>query len=708
MACIDLYYRRFFSTTTVVCGILCFVLSVQVHAQTYDVDTVYYRGSTDTFINLVFLPDGYTTEQLPRFVADVQRVSDYVFSISPFAEYKNYFNVFAVKVPSADSGARHPGTATDVAEPVFGVSDPKNYFNSTFDYNSIHRLLFAPNQVAVNSVLVNSFPLFDQVVVLVNTPYYGGSGGVQATVSLDKKSGEILAHELGHSFGRLADEYYAGDNYAREASNMTRESDPSRVRWKNWVGTDSIGVYRHCCSGNSAQWYKPHPACKMQLLNSAFCAVCKETIVEQIHEKIGIPARNVSAVPDTFRLCRSDTMRIGMQLIKPVPNTLNVQWFINDTLVANNTDSITITAALLTEGAFTTVRSVVSDTTQLSRSNGHKQPHTYQTVWTVMYSPLQKPGAVNGKHEVCTNSSTVYSVAPVPGATQYVWTLPSGWEGSSTLPSITVVAGTAGGTISVAAANSCDTSEAQTLTVRAETAPTATITATDSSVLCRNDAITLIASEAAKYLWSTGETTKTITVSEEGSYTVTITTRLGCNATSAPFTVTKTTIDTSVTLQLVHPDSSHSVLISNATNVTYQWVRCPEMAPVPGATAREFVPEDDATYAVIITRNNCTDTSACYRGTVTDVHETPSTTGIIAYPNPATGSVTVKASGLADGTYSIAITDVTGRELTRLLTNVTGGVLDATIKLDNFSKGLYFLVLDLGITRHVLKVKKQE
>ncbi len=105
MACIDLYYRRFFSTTTVVCGILCFVLSVQVHAQTYDVDTVYYRGSTDTFINLVFLPDGYTAEQLPRFVADVQRVSDYVFSISPFAEYKNYFNVFAVKVPSADSGA---------------------------------------------------------------------------------------------------------------------------------------------------------------------------------------------------------------------------------------------------------------------------------------------------------------------------------------------------------------------------------------------------------------------------------------------------------------------------------------------------------------------------------------------------------------------------------------------------------------------------
>jgi hypothetical protein len=38
-------------------------------------------------------------------------------------EYKNYFNAYAVKVISAESGVKHPGTATDVTEPVIPVTN---------------------------------------------------------------------------------------------------------------------------------------------------------------------------------------------------------------------------------------------------------------------------------------------------------------------------------------------------------------------------------------------------------------------------------------------------------------------------------------------------------------------------------------------------------------------------------------------------------
>jgi hypothetical protein len=55
---------------------------------------------------------------------------------------------------------------------------------------------------------------------------------------------------------------------------------------------------------------------------------------------------------------------------------------------------------------------------------------------------------------------------------------------------------------------------------------------------------TLTASEGDSYLWSTGETTRSITVRQNGSYTVQVT-KDGCSATSAPTVITCT--DNSIT-----------------------------------------------------------------------------------------------------------------------------------------------------------------
>jgi hypothetical protein len=56
--------------------------------------------------------------------------------------------------------------------------------------------------------------------------------------------------------------------------------------------------------------------------------------------------------------------------------------------------------------------------------------------------------------------------------------------------------------------------------------------------------VTLTASEGESYLWSTGETTRSITVRQNGSYTVQVT-RGGCQATSEPMVITCT--DNSIT-----------------------------------------------------------------------------------------------------------------------------------------------------------------
>lgn len=80
-------------------------------------------------------------------------------------------------------------------------------------------------------------------------------------------------------------------------------------------------------------------------------------------------------------------------------------------------------------------------------------------------SPLAAPGPISGPAAVCTGTTNTYSIAAVSGASAYVWTLPSGWSGTSTTTSILASAGTLTGTVSVAATNACGTSSATTLNI---------------------------------------------------------------------------------------------------------------------------------------------------------------------------------------------------------------------------------------------------
>lgn len=81
----------------------------------------------------------------------------------------------------------------------------------------------------------------------------------------------------------------------------------------------------------------------------------------------------------------------------------------------------------------------------------------------LIVAPPAAAGAIQGASNACRNTSMVYSVAPVPFATRYQWTLPKGATGSSTTNSITVHFNSQfnGGQIKVAAANNCGASAVQ-------------------------------------------------------------------------------------------------------------------------------------------------------------------------------------------------------------------------------------------------------
>ena len=344
-------------------------------AQIFPVDTLVKTGPLARRINLVFVPDGYQASEMPQFRSRVSQVLNSLFAQTPFLEYRTYFNAFAIEVPSTQSGSTHPRTAPDCAgvQPFTATT----YFNSTFDFGGIHRLLVPQGNAALGAVLTRNFPSYDQVFILVNSAEFGGSGGQFATASANANATEIMVHEIGHSFAGLSDEYWAGPQYARETTNMTQTTASATVRWAPWVGTDGISIYSHT---TDPTWKKPHQNCKMQFLGAPFCAVCREAFVEKFHTLV----RPLQAYAPTGLAINGPTQDLpfALTLLPPAPNTVRVTWSRDGTVFARNTATATVPLAQLPVGTHT-VRAVVTDTTALARRASHATLHSYTVDWTI-------------------------------------------------------------------------------------------------------------------------------------------------------------------------------------------------------------------------------------------------------------------------------------------------------------------------------------
>lgn len=382
------------------------MLLLNAKAQVFDVDTLQYKGDADRFINFVVMGDGYTATQQEKFILDATAMMNHLFMQPPLSNYVNYFNVFAIKVISADSGAVHPGTASDcsAASPQVPVANPNTYFQCSFD-NGVHRAIYPTNISGVANVLAANIPNYDQVFLIANTPYYGGAGGTYATTTAHTSSPEINAHELGHSFAYLADEYYAGDEYAEERANMTQTTDSNAIAWTNWLGENSIGIYAHCCGGQSASWYRPHNNCKMRNLGKPFCSVCSEAIVETIHYLV---SPILEYHPVALSLTSSDSL-IDFKLttlMLPEPNTLHITWKLDGIIVSTNVDSIQLNSDSLAVGTHS-LTAIVEDTSALLRVNYHSEIHFSEVTWTIHK-------AFSGIHLTSEESKLYFSLYPNP------------------------------------------------------------------------------------------------------------------------------------------------------------------------------------------------------------------------------------------------------------------------------------------------------
>lgn len=192
-------------------------------------------GPSPQKVDLLILGDGYTAAEMGKFEATARRLADYLFTVSPFRERAQDFNVWGLAVPTTEPGVSRPSTGTHHASAL----------NTRYDIFGSERYVLTTDNRALRD-LAQHAP-YEFIEILVNNDTYGG-GGIYGQFSTAAANNDwanyLFVHEFGHHFAGLADEYYTSPvAYQSSAErpepwepNVTALHDPGNVKWQRFVG----------------------------------------------------------------------------------------------------------------------------------------------------------------------------------------------------------------------------------------------------------------------------------------------------------------------------------------------------------------------------------------------------------------------------------------------------------------------------------------
>ncbi len=199
-------------------------------------------GSNGSKVNIAILGDGFADTS-----ADQALYNDYVndvimedfLSRDIHPEILNALNVFRVNTFSVDSGVTQVDADGEVTDSKSTALEYR--YSGVWDNCWMEA---GPNSVAlINSTLAAVCPQADIIFLVLNETERGGcKSGNRFTVTL-ASSWDTVAHEFGHLFGKLGDEYgctatscsplYSGGEPG--SVNLTTITNRNNVKWKQWI-----------------------------------------------------------------------------------------------------------------------------------------------------------------------------------------------------------------------------------------------------------------------------------------------------------------------------------------------------------------------------------------------------------------------------------------------------------------------------------------
>jgi hypothetical protein len=296
-------------------------------------------GAPEARFSMVVLGDGYTAAEMDLYREQVDRHLNVMWSIEPFRSYRNYFNVYMVEIESPVSGI-----TCDPEDPAERATPLQMQFSGGCTNPNARGINVDQNTARQYAALAT--PHFNQILVLANTDTYGGIGGAVATTSGGNAIGPLITpHELGHSLGRLQDEYTysargvpGGAFSGREPASIhhttltEQQMRERQQKWWRWLGEESeaggvIGRYEGGMS-NVSGIFRPSRHSMMISLGYYFDQVSRERMVERISAFTELVA---SSTPTAGPVARDAVLHV--EPAQPVYHELDIVWRLDNVVI---------------------------------------------------------------------------------------------------------------------------------------------------------------------------------------------------------------------------------------------------------------------------------------------------------------------------------------------------------------------------------------
>ncbi len=366
----------------------------------WNVETIEFNGPTSNRIDLVFVGDGYTTQEINTFAPRAESALEELFEYEPFVSYRSFFNAHRVDVISPESGVDN--------DPNQGI-ERNTALNMAFWCGGTERLLC----VDVNSAqsAAGLAPDYDQIFAVAYSTKYGGAGYTQAEIgtfsSDNSQSTQVAIHELGHSLGNLADEYsYGGPsewpNTEPGSTNLSTYQDGQMAslqeKWHLWLGytQPELGTHSTYEGGGYSNTgiYRPTDNSMMRELSQPFNMPSQAALIIQFYQTVML----VDSQSPISSNAPFDAI-LSINCVEPV-HGLDYSWFRNGVPILDATQpSLSLNTVLELQSGDQIAVEVIDLTTMVRNEADRSLYMSEGRSWTID-APSGNPGDFNNDQQV--------------------------------------------------------------------------------------------------------------------------------------------------------------------------------------------------------------------------------------------------------------------------------------------------------------------